>query len=75
MPGRLPQYATGGGVMALLLWLFDQVGSIEDLTPNAELVAKLILGLVVVGAALYLQSRKPPETRKPTPQPRPSKER
>jgi hypothetical protein len=60
--GKAAQYAGGGGSMAAILIVFDQVNSIEGLTPNMELGAKGVIGLCAIGATVYLQSRKPPES-------------
>ena len=64
MKGKLGQYTGSGGVMAILLLLFNHVDAIEGLTPNMELAGKSLVGLLAIGVTLYLQSRKPPGEQK-----------
>jgi hypothetical protein len=62
LKGKIAQYTGGGGSIAVLLVVYDQVGAVEGLTPNMELGAKAVVGLCAIGATVYLQSRKPPES-------------
>ena len=48
-------------IQPILLLLLNEVSAIEGLTPNAQLIAKLVLGILAVVLVLFLQSRKPPE--------------
>ncbi len=59
---KAAQYTGGGGIMALLVYVFDQVNGIEGLEPVQELVAKGVMGLVIVGVTVFLQSRQPPQS-------------
>ena len=59
------------GGMAAIMWLFNEVGSIEGLEPIQQAVLKIVIFVLAAALVVLLRRMKPPAAQPPKPQARP----